>query len=310
MARTGIDTYLNSIGTVPLLTPEQEIDLGRKVQRMLALQEEGKQLTPQQLKEVRVGERAVNRFVQSNLRLVVSASKRYAGVLEHMDLMDLVQEGNIGLMTAVRKFDPSRGYKFSTYAYWWIRQAMIRGIAAKERSIRLPGKVSDMASNWNKKVRELSQELRRMPTTEEMATAFDLPVEEVRMYLDRGKYVTSLDAVMMAGEGSAVLDIISDPRDPDGTVAMEHTEMQETLVALESALDVLTPKERDFVQRRWGLHGRPEETFVELGKGIGVSRERARQVVDQAQRKMKRYLMTHQAHKGEVLVRKSVGAYT
>ena len=310
MARTGIDTYLNSIGTVPLLTPEQEIDLGRKVQRMLALQEEGKQLTPQQLKEVRVGERAVNRFVQSNLRLVVSVSKKYAGVLEHMDLMDLVQEGNIGLMTAVRKFDPSRGYKFSTYAYWWIRQAMIRGIAAKERSIRLPGKVSDMASNWNKKVRELSQELRRMPTTEEMATAFDLPVEEVRMYLDRGKYVTSLDAVMMAGEGSAVLDIISDPRDPDGTVAMEHTEMQETLVALESALDVLTPKERDFVQRRWGLHGRPEETFVELGKGIGVSRERARQVVDQAQRKMKRYLMTHQAHKGEVLVRKSVGAYT
>jgi RNA polymerase primary sigma factor len=310
MARTGIDTYLSSIGTVPLLTPEQEIDLGRKVQRMLALQKEGKQLTPQQLKEVRVGERAVNRFVQSNLRLVVSASKRYAGVLEHMDLMDLVQEGNIGLMTAVRKFDPSRGYKFSTYAYWWIRQAMIRGIAAKERSIRLPGKVSDMASNWNKKVRELSQELRRMPTTEEMATAFDLPVEEVRMYLDRGKYVTSLDAVMMAGEGSAVLDIISDPRDPDGTVAMEHTEMQETLVALESALDVLTPKERDFVQRRWGLHGRPEETFVELGKGIGVSRERARQVVDQAQRKMKRYLMTHQAHKGEVLVRKSVGAYT
>ena len=309
MARTGIDTYLSSIGTVPLLTPEQEIDLGRKVQRMLALQEEGGELTPQQLKEVRVGERAVNRFVQSNLRLVVSASKRYAGVLEHMDLMDLVQEGNIGLMTAVRKFDPSRGYKFSTYAYWWIRQAMIRGIAAKERSIRLPGKVSDMASNWNKKVRELSQELRRMPTTEEMATAFDLPVEEVRMYLDRGKYVTSLDAVMMAGEGSAVLDIISDPRDPDGTVAMEHTEMQETLVALESALDVLTPKERDFVQRRWGLHGRPEETFVDLGKGIGVSRERARQVVDQAQRKMKRYLMTHQAHKGEVLVRRSVGAF-
>jgi len=291
MARTGIDTYLNSIGTVPLLTPEQEIDLGRKVQRMIALQGEGIELTPQQLKEVRVGERALQRFVQSNLRLVVSASKKYVGVLEHMDLMDLVQEGNIGLMTAVRKFDPSRGYKFSTYAYWWIRQAMIRGIAAKERSIRLPGKVSDMASNWNKKVRELSQELRRMPTTEEMATAFDLPVEEVRMYLDRGKYVTSLDALMMAGEGSAIVEMISDPRDPDGTVAMEHTEMQETLVALESALGVLTPKERDFVQRRWGLHGRPEETFVELGKTIGVSRERARQVVDQAQRKMKRYLL-------------------
>lgn len=295
MTRTGIDTYLNSIGAVPLLTSEQEIHLGRKVQRMLALQGEGRELTPQENQEVRVGERAVNRFVQSNLRLVVSVSKKYAGLLEHMDLMDLVQEGSIGLMTAVRKFDPSRGYKFSTYAYWWIKQAMIRGIAAKERSIRLPGKVSDMAGNWNKKVRELSQELRRMPTTEEMATAFDLPVQEVRTYLDRGKYVTSLDVAMMAGEGSTILEMISDPQDPDGTEAMEQTEMQEALAAMESALDVLTVKERDFVQRRWGLHGRPEETFVALGKGIGVSRERARQVVDQAQRKMKRYLMTHQA---------------
>jgi RNA polymerase primary sigma factor len=294
MSRTGIDTYLDSIGTVPLLTPEQEIQLGRQVQRMVELKELGRELTSQERKEVKVGDRALQRFVQSNLRLVVSVAKRYAGVLEHMDLMDLVQEGNLGLITAVRKFDPGRGYKFSTYSYWWIRQAMLRGISAKERAIRLPGKVSDMASNWNKKVRELSQELRRMPNTEEMAEAFDVPVQEVRTYLDRGKYVTSLDVVMMAGEGSSVLEMIKDPTDPDGTVAMEQSEFRETVDALEKALDVLTPKERDYVQRKWGLHGRAEETFMDLGREAGLSRERIRQVVDTAQRKMKRYLLTRQ----------------
>jgi RNA polymerase primary sigma factor len=294
MSRTGIDTYLDSIGAVPLLTPEQEIQLGRQVQKMIELKELGRELTSQERKEVRLGERALQRFVQSNLRLVVSVAKRYAGVLEHMDLMDLVQEGNIGLITAVRKFDPGRGYKFSTYSYWWIRQAMLRGISAKERAIRLPGKVSDMASNWNKKVRELSQELRRMPNTEEMAVAFDLSVEEVRTYLDRGKYVTSLDVVMMAGEGSSVMELVKDPADPDGTMAMEQSEFRETVDALEAALDVLTPKEREYVQRKWGLHGRPEETFMDLGREAGLSRERIRQVVDTAQRKMKRYLLTRQ----------------
>ena len=308
MSRTGIDTYLDSIGTVPLLTPEQEIQLGRQVQRMVELKELGRELTSQERKEVKVGERALQRFVQSNLRLVVSVAKRYVGVLEHMDLMDLVQEGNIGLITAVRKFDPGRGYKFSTYSYWWIRQAMLRGISAKERAIRLPGKVSDMASNWNKKVRELSQELRRMPNTEEMAVAFDVPVQEVRTYLDRGKYVTSLDVVMVAGEGSSVMEMIKDPADPDGTLAMEQSELRETVDALETALDVLTPKEREYVQRKWGLHGRPEETFMDLGREAGLSRERIRQVVDTAQRKMKRYLLTRQPAQNPVQGSVALGA--
>lgn len=308
MSRTGIDTYLNSIGAVPLLMPEQEIQLGRQVQRMVELKEAERELTSQERKEVKVGERALQRFVQSNLRLVVSVAKRYAGVLEHMDLMDLVQEGNIGLITAVRKFDPGRGYKFSTYSYWWIRQAMLRGISAKERAIRLPGKVSDMACNWNKKVRELSQELRRMPNTEEMAVAFDLSVEEVRTYLDRGKYVTSLDVVMVAGEGSSVMEMIKDPADPDGTLAMEQSELRETVDALEAALNVLTPKEREYVQRKWGLHGRPEETFMDLGKEAGLSRERIRQVVDTAQRKMKRYLLMRQPAQQSVQGAEPVGA--
>jgi RNA polymerase primary sigma factor len=308
MSRTGIDTYLDSIGTVPLLTPEQEIQLGRQVQRMVELKELGRELTSRERKEVKVGERALQRFVQSNLRLVVSVAKRYAGVLEHMDLMDLVQEGNLGLITAVRKFDPGRGYKFSTYSYWWIRQAMLRGISAKERAIRLPGKVSDMASNWNKKVRELSQKLRRMPNTEEMAEAFDVPVQEVRTYLDRGKYVTSLDVEMTAGEGSSVLEMIKDPMDPDGTVAMEQSEFRETVDALEGALEVLTPKERDYVQRKWGLHGRAEETFMDLGREAGLSRERIRQVVDTAQRKMKRYLLTRQSAHNPVQSSVALGA--
>jgi RNA polymerase primary sigma factor len=308
MARTGIDTYLNSIGAVPLLTPEQEIDLGRKVQRMVELEECDRELTLQEKKEVRIGQRALDRFVKSNLRLVVSAAKKYVGVLEHMDLMDLVQEGNIGLMVAVRRFDPGRGYKFSTYAYWWIRQAMARAITAKERYIRLPGKVAEMGSNWNRKVRELSQEFQRMPTTEEMAKAFDVPVEEVRVFLNRGKYVTSLDVLTMGGDGHSILDMVTDPLDPDGVEAMDKAEQQETLQALEVALGVLTPKERDFVKRRWGLQGVPEETYVDIGRDHGISRERVRQVVDQAQRKMRYYLTAQQPQKAAPK-RRTVGAF-
>lgn len=310
MGRTGVSTYLDSIGAVPLLTMEQEIDLGRKVKRMVELEECGRELTSQEKREVRVGQRAMDRFVKSNLRLVVSVAKKYAGVLEHMDLMDLVQEGNIGLMTAVRRFDPGRGYKFSTYAYWWIRQSMARAITAKERYIRLPGKVADMGSNWNRKMRELSQELKRMPTIEEMAKAFDVPVEEVRIFLDRGKYVTSLDVLTKNGEGSSILELISDPMDPDGVEAMEKSEMLESADAIQQAMSILTEKEQEFVRRRWGLDGGPEETLVDIGKSNGVSRERVRQVVDQAQRKMRFYLTTRQPAKKAPPRPRPVGAFT
>jgi RNA polymerase primary sigma factor len=309
MARSGISTYLDSIGAVPLLTPEQEIDLGRKVQRMVQLEEAGRELTFQEQKELRIGQRALDRFVKSNLRLVVSAAKKYVGVLEHMDLMDLVQEGNIGLMVAVRRFDPGRGYKFSTYAYWWIRQSMARAITAKERYIRLPGKIADMGTNWSRRVRELSQELKRMPTTEEMAESFDVPVEEVRVFLSRGKYVSSLDVLTMGGDGSSILDLISDPMDPDGVESMDKAQMQETVDTLEVALGVLTPKERSFVERRWGLGGAPEETYIDIGRDNGISRERVRQVVDQAQRKMRFYLSRPQKPQQPAPRPRAVGAF-
>ena len=133
-------------------------------------------------------------------------------------------------------------------------------------------------------------------------------MEEVRTYLDRGKYVTSLDVVMVAGEGSSVMEMIKDPADPDGTLAMEQSELRETVDALEAALNVLTPKEREYVQRKWGLHGRPEETFMDLGKEAGLSRERIRQVVDTAQRKMKRYLLMRQPAQQSVQGAEPVGA--
>ena len=310
MARTGIDTYLDSIGAVPLLTTEQEIDLGRKVQRMIELQQCGRELTSQEMREVKVGERAMDRFVKANLRLVVCVAKKYVGVLNHMDLMDLVQEGNIGLLTAVRKFDPSRGYKFSTYAFWWIKQSISRGITAKERVIRLPGRVADLASGWNKKVRELSQQLRRMPTLQEIADAFEMPIEEVRTYVNRGQCVVSLDKVAMDGDGSSIMELVVDPLDPEGIEAMERTEHQEMVMALESALGTLTPKEQTFVQRKWGIGSGVEETFVDIGKDHGISRERVRQVVEVAQRKMKFYLTAHQSVQKPAPRPKPVGAFT
>lgn len=310
MANAGINTYLDSIGAVPLLTVEQEIELGRKIQRMVELEECGRELTLQERREVKVGQRALERFVKSNLRLVVAVAKKYVGVLTHMELMDLVQEGNIGLMTAARKFDPTRGYKFSTYAFWWIKQSMSRAITAKERVIRLPGKVADLANGWNRKVRELSQTLQRMPTLEEIAEAFDVSMEEVYTYINRGQCVVSLDKVTMEGDGSSILDLVVDPLDPDGAEAMEKTEHQEMKMALETALGVLTPKEQSFVRRKWGIGCGVEETYVDIARDYGVSRERVRQVVDVAQRKMKFFLTTHQASKKAAPRAKAAGAFT
>ena len=285
-----VEAYLNAIGRTPLLSSDQEIDLGRKIQRMVALKEEQRELTPKERREVRIGERAVEHFVKANLRLVVNVAKRYYRVVTHMELMDLVQEGNIGLMHGVLKFDPTRGYKFSTYAYWWIRQSMARAISTKERVVRLPGKIAEMAANWSSAIQELGQRHGRMPTTEEMAKHFGVTVEDVRLYINRGQQVYSLDKVALEGEGSSLGDLICDPLDPAGTESMRQAEQMEMQSMLDGAFQHLTDKEAELVKRYWGLGTDVSETYSELGREMGVSRERVRQILGVAHRKMRHYM--------------------
>ena len=178
-----ISWYLSNIGRVPLLTPAEEIELGNQVQKMMVLTEDGqlnektKEFTPQDKRIIKIGRRAKERMMKANLRLVVSVAKKYQG--KGLELLDLVQEGSLGLERAVEKFDPTRGYKFSTYAFWWIRQSMTRAIACQSRTIRLPVHLSERLATIRKISRELAHKLGAMPSRIEIAEAMEIDVEEL-----------------------------------------------------------------------------------------------------------------------------------
>ena len=178
-----ISWYLSNIGRVPLLTPAEEIELGNQVQKMMVLTEDGqlnektKDFTPQDKRTIKIGRRAKERMMKANLRLVVSVAKKYQG--KGLELLDLVQEGSLGLERAVEKFDPTRGYKFSTYAFWWIRQSMTRAIACQSRTIRLPVHLSERLATIRKISRELAHKLGAMPSRIEIAEAMEIDVEEL-----------------------------------------------------------------------------------------------------------------------------------
>jgi RNA polymerase nonessential primary-like sigma factor len=224
-----VRSYLRDIGRVPLLSHEQEITLGRQVQDLVALEELEQELamraggskpdpeqlaaaaglTPQQLrKRLRSGQRAKERMVAANLRLVVSVAKKYTK--RNMELLDLIQEGTIGLVRGVEKFDPTRGYKFSTYAYWWIRQGITRAIAEKSRTIRLPIHITETLNKLKKGQRELSQELGRTPTVTELAEYVELPEEEVKDLLCRARQPVSLETKVGDGDDTELLEQLPD----------------------------------------------------------------------------------------------------
>lgn len=280
--------YLNEIGKVPLLTPEQEIDLGRKVRRAQELQELDRELTPQERREVALGERAKSRFVRSNLRLVVSCAKKYSNITRSMDLMDLVQEGNIGLITAVNRFDPFRGYKFSTFAYWWIRQGITRAIMKKDRLMYMPGRINEMAASWGARSQRLRSELGRAPTVAELAEEFNVKEHDVLLYLERGHVPMSLDAKTQGGDSMTLLDLVTDRIAGEGPL---HQMVQnERIVLITDSLLTLSERERDIVKRRLGMDGYEEHTLEQLGKVYGVSRERVRQIHQRAMNRLKLYM--------------------
>jgi RNA polymerase primary sigma factor len=279
--------YLATIGREPLLTPSEEIELGNQVQKMMGLTETKiNEFSPQELKAIRVGRRAKDRMIKANLRLVVSIAKKYQG--KGLELLDLIQEGSLGLERAVEKFDPSRGYKFSTYAFWWIRQSMTRAIACQSRTIRLPVHLSERLTTIRKVSLDLAHKLGAMPSRQEIAAAIDMPIEELDSVLRQSLTTSSLDAPIKADEGnSCLVDLIADSYTESPLELVQRSIDQEQLALW---LSHLNQQEREVLSLRFGLDGHNRHTLAEIGRNLDVSRERIRQVELKALRKLRQII--------------------
>ena len=284
-----VSWYLATIGRIPLLTPAEEIELGNQVQAMMALTEDGSrefedgELTTAQRRLLRIGRRAKERMMKANLRLVVSVAKKYQG--KGLELLDLIQEGSLGLERAVEKFDPTRGYKFSTYAFWWIRQSMTRAIACQSRTIRLPVHLSERLTTIRKVSLDLAHKLGAMPSRVEIAEAMDIPLDELDSLLRQALTTSSLDAPVNGEEGRSFLgDLIADSSLDEPLEIVEQRIHHEQLGRW---LSHLSEQEQHVLRMRFGLEGNERHTLAEIGRLMEVSRERVRQVELKALRKLR-----------------------
>ena len=284
-----VSWYLATIGRIPLLTPAEEIELGNQVQLMMALTEDGSktfedhELTGKQRRMLRIGRRAKERMMKANLRLVVSVAKKYQG--KGLELLDLIQEGSLGLERAVEKFDPTRGYKFSTYAFWWIRQSMTRAIACQSRTIRLPVHLSERLTTIRKVSLDLAHKLGAMPSRVEIAEAMDIPLDELDSLLRQALTTSSLDAPVNGEEGRSFLgDLIADSSLDEPLDIVEQRIHHEQLGRW---LSHLSEQEQHVLKLRFGLEGNERHTLAEIGRLMDVSRERVRQVELKALRKLR-----------------------
>jgi len=282
--------YLKEIGKVPLLSAEEEIELAQKMEAgdmaKTQLEEGGDDLddeTKKQLQDlVDQGDYAKKKLAEANLRLVVSIAKRYVG--RGMLFLDLIQEGNLGLIKAVEKFDYRKGYKFSTYATWWIRQAITRAIADQARTIRIPVHMVETINKLIRVSRQLLQELGREPTPEEIAEEMDIPVERVREILKISQEPVSLETPIGEEEDSHLGDFIQDENVPVPADAAAFTLLKEQLVEV---LSTLTEREQKVLRLRFGLDDGRARTLEEVGKVFNVTRERIRQIEAKALRKLR-----------------------
>ena len=284
-----ISWYLATIGRIPLLTPAEEIELGNQVQQMMSLTEDGSipsdsdQFTSKDRRLIRVGHRAKHRMMKANLRLVVSVAKKYQG--KGLELLDLIQEGSLGLERAVEKFDPTRGYKFSTYAFWWIRQSMTRAIACQSRTIRLPVHLSERLTTIRKVSLDLAHKLGAMPSRLEIAEAMEIPLDELDSLLRQALTTSSLDAPVNGEEGRSFLgDLIADSSSDEPLAKVEQSIHHEQLGRW---LSHLSDQEQHVLSLRFGLNGNERHTLAEIGRMLEVSRERVRQVELKALRKLR-----------------------
>ena len=294
---SSLSDFLGEIGRHELLTPEQELTLGREVQAMVALNERCQQAggngpeceySSAEKKRFKAGERAKNQMITANLRLVVNLAKRYQG--KGLDLLDLIQEGTLGLTRAVEKYDPKRGHRFSTYAYWWIRQGLNRALSTQSRTIRIPVNINEKLTKLRAAKSRLMQELGVHPSTNQIAIQMKISLEEVEELLAcelRSITVSLQGAVKSKADPSELVDILPSEEVPP----MELAELAERSASAWSLLDKsnLTPKERTILSLRFGLDGSNEwRTLAEVARQMNCSREYCRQVVQRALRKLRK----------------------
>ena len=254
--------YLNEIGFSPLLTPEEEVHFARLARKG--------------------DEKGRKRMIESNLRLVVKIARRY--VNRGLTLLDLIEEGNLGLIRAVEKFDPERGFRFSTYATWWIRQTIERAIMNQTRTIRLPIHVVKELNVYLRAARELTQKLDHEPTAEEIAALLDKPVADVKRMLGLNERVASVDSPLGYDSERSILDTIADEAVGDPCQLLQDKNINNSL---DQWLDDLTEKQREVIARRFGLRGYETSTLEEVGREIGLTRERVRQIQVEALKRMR-----------------------
>ena len=284
-----VHTYLKSIGRTSLLTAEQEVNLAKRIEAGLYAEhklETEDDLSDEVIADLEAvaadGRRAKAHMLEANLRLVVSVAKKYSD--RGLSLLDVVQEGNLGLIRAVEKFDYTKGYKFSTYAMWWIRQAIQRGFADSARTIRLPVHVLEMLSKLSRVERDMHQRLGREPTPEELAVELDRTPDQIEELLRTSRQPISLDSTIGEDGETSIGDLIEDVDAPEASELVDRQLMADQL---RHALDALTPREATIMAMRFGLYDGNPHTLDEIGKALGLTRERIRQLEKQSLSKLR-----------------------
>ena len=275
--------YLDAIGKIPLLTHDEELILARSIQKWIDNRESSKPCP----RIARRGKRALDRMVQGNLRLVVSATRKYYNRSYTLTVMDLIQEGNIGLIKAAERFDPSRGYKFSTYAYWWVRQAMHRVLAQHDRVIHIPTAAYDILNNVRHFADRYKQQHNRQPSIEECAAECNITPDTMRNYLMHASGCSSLDqparSVATEDKSSSLVDLLPS----NSTNSLDDVQALISAEKLSTWMTTLTDREQMVITRCYGLNNQPEERLSTISKDLGVSREAVRQAQQRALRKIR-----------------------